>query len=64
MLHMGVMEGQWLTLGLHLLKALPVSAWPFLPQSKDMLLRLIDGSKLGVGVNGCLSLCVRPAVNW
>lgn len=43
------------------------SAWGslwllLLPQSKDMLVRLTDNSKLAVGVNvsvdGCFSLCV------
>merc|ERR1712035_232177 len=49
------------------LHVLPVSAWVlsgfsgFLPQSKDMHVRLIGDSKLPVGVNvsvsGCLSMC-------
>ena len=35
-----------------------------LPQSKDMQVRLIVDPKLPVGVNGCLSLCVSPAIVW
>merc|ERR1712035_272647 len=56
------------------LHVLPVPAWVlsgysgFLPQSKDMHVRLIGNSKLSVGVNvrlnGCSSLCVGPAINW
>jgi len=45
----------------------------FLPQSKDMQLRLTGGSKLAIGVNGCLSKYEResnrsrvpsPNVSW
>lgn len=53
------------------LHVLPLLVWVlsgfsgFLPQSKD---RLIVDSKmavgLNVGVNSCLSLCVRPAMDW
>lgn len=38
----------------------------FLPQLKDVHVKLAGKSKLGVGVNesenGCLSLCVSPAI--
>lgn len=34
----------------------------FLSQSKDMQLRLTGHSKLPVGINGCLSVCVNPAI--
>ena len=29
-----------------------------------VLIRLIGESRLPLGVNGCLSLCVSPAMNW
>ena len=53
------------------LHVLPVLAWVssgysgFLPQSKNMHVRLIGGSKLpvGVGVSGCLSSC-GPVMDW
>ena len=34
----------------------------FLPQSKDIQVRLICDTKLAVGVNGCLSLCVNVVI--
>lgn len=34
------------------------------PQSKDMQVRLIGDSKLAVGVNGCLSSCISPVMDW
>lgn len=36
----------------------------FLPQSKDMCVRLNGDSTLAVGVNNCLSVCVRSATDW
>lgn len=33
-------------------------------QSKDMQVRLIGDSKLAVGVNGCLSSCISPVMDW
>lgn len=40
----------------------------FLPQFKYMHVRLIGHSKLTIGgivtVNGCLSICVVPAIDW
>jgi len=55
------------------LHVLPVHAWVFsgysgfLPQSKNMTVRLIDLSKLSLGVSvcvhGCVSLCC-PATDW
>ena len=55
------------------LHVLPVLAWVssgysgFLPQSKDMHVRLIGDSKLPVGViesvRGCLCMC-GPAMDW
>lgn len=40
----------------------------FLPQSKDMRVRLIAASKLAIGVNAsvndCLSLHVSPLLDW
>ena len=74
--HSGLSSGgslwQGRDLSVQSLHALLVSAWVvskysgFLPQSKDMQRdRLIDDSKLPVGMNasvsGCLSLCVSPA---
>lgn len=56
------------------LHVLPVSLWVlsrdsgFLPQFRDMQFRLFSNSKLPVGVNmgvfGCLSLYIRPVMNW
>ena len=56
------------------LRVLPVLAWVysgcsgFLPHSKNKQVRWIVDSKLPVGVNvsvnGCLSLCVSPAIVW
>ncbi len=54
------------------LHVLPLPAWVFSgcsgfhPQSKDMQVRLTGDSKLpvGVSVNGCLSLCVSPVIDW
>merc|ERR1712035_185044 len=74
--HSKKVAGSILTWGLSVwsLHVLPVPAWVlsgysgFLPQSKDMHVRLIGDSKLSVGVNvrvnGCSSLCVGPAINW
>ncbi len=49
-------------------RVLLMPAWCscFLPQSKDMRVRLIGDSKLpvGVSVSGCLSLYVGPATDW
>merc|ERR1712035_207562 len=34
------------------------------PKTCRLGTRLIDNSKLSIGVNGCLSLCVSPATVW
>lgn len=40
----------------------------FLPQNKDMQVRLTGNSKLpggvNVGVNGCLSVSISPVNDW
>lgn len=36
----------------------------FLPQSKDVRVRLIGDSKLIVGMNGCVSLCAGLRMDW
>ena len=53
------------------LHVLPVFAWVFsgysgfLPQSKDMQLRLIGECKLSLGVSvGVNGVCVCPAMDW
>ncbi|MED6275309.1 hypothetical protein CHARACLAT_025262 [Characodon lateralis] len=52
------------------LHVLPVHAWvltrysSFLPQSKDMPVRLIGLSKLPLGVNDCVHGCLCVALQW